>query len=365
MIHFRVFENINQDLIDNLNYIKKKTSHYIFQSPEWIYVAASNLNNFDKLKIVFIYNHNDIILVAPFYIRTIYGCKELCWLSSDIIDYNNVIISDFFNYEDYNFKKLWKKIIKDLSNECDLVFFNKNPELITYLNNPLIDAQYKYYQKSYQLNLKGFDYESFYNNKNNNKSIQTDRRKNKKLHEDSDLIYSYEDIDLTNFKLVEELIFEKMSSYQSNKKKSFDYKNIVDQYKKLVSYNNSNYKFNLSILKKNGVKISSILGVIFNGIYYYLIPVVNNTDYKKLSPGRFHIINLIKWAMKNNIRSIDFTAGDEPYKNNWSNNEFKMFYYFNPLTLKGTVRCFFLNLYYKYRKNTLFKKIYYYIRYEI
>ena len=156
-----------------------------------------------------------------------------------------------------------------------------------------------------------------------------------------------------------------MSSYQSNKKKTFDYKNIVDQYKQLVSYNNCNYKFNLSILKKNGIKISSILGVIFNGIYYYLIPVVNNIDYKKLSPGRFHIINLINWAIKNNIRSIDFTAGDESYKYNWSNNEFKMFYYFRPLTLKGTVRCFFLNLYYKYRKNNLFKKIYHYIRYEI
>lgn len=365
MIHFRVFENINQHLIDNLNDIKNKNSHYIFQSPEWIYVAANNLNNLDKLQIVFIYNHNDIILVAPLCIRRIYGCKELCWLSSDIIDYNNAIISNFFDYDDYNFKKLWNKIIKVLSSECDLVFLNKNPENIACLNNPIINAQYKYYQKSYQLNLNQFDYESFYNHKNNNKSKQTDRRKKKKLQDSNDLIYSYEDIDLTNFKLVEELIFEKMSSYKNNRKRSFDYKNIANQYKKLVSYNNSNYKFNLSIFKKGGVKISSILGVIFNGIYYYLIPFVNNSEYKKLSPGRFHIINLINWAIKNNIRCIDFTAGDEPYKNSWSNNDFRMFYYVHPLTIKGFVRCFFLNLYYNYRKNNFFKKIYHYIRHEI
>jgi CelD/BcsL family acetyltransferase involved in cellulose biosynthesis len=365
MIHYKIFKDFNNSLIHNLKKNRNEYLFSIFQLPEWLNTIVDASNKFNNLKVIVIYDNEEIILVAPLCIYNIYGCKELRWISSEIIDYNNAIISKSFNFEVIAFKNLWKKIIEDLSKECDLIFFYKIPEFIKLKKNPLINSNYKYYQKSYQLDLSNFNYDFFYNQKNNNKSKQTDRRKKKKLYDGNDLIYSYEDINHANFKLVEELIFEKKSSYQSNKKKSFDYKNIVDQYKKLACYNNSNYKFNFSILKKNGIRLSSILGVMFNGIYYYLVPVVYNSEYKKFSPGRFHLINLINWAVKNNIQIIDFTAGDEPYKNNWSNNEFKMFYYVHPLTLKGTVRCFFLNLYYKYRKNIFFKKIYYYIRYEI
>jgi CelD/BcsL family acetyltransferase involved in cellulose biosynthesis len=358
MIHFKIFETINGDLLEIINNIKNDNVFYVFQLSEWIDAARNNLNKSAKLKVVFVYNNNDIILVAPLQIRTVYGCKELCWVSSDIIDYNSAIISKFFNYDDNNFKNIWKKIIKDLSNECDLVYLNKNPEFILSKSNPLLDSKYKYYQKSYQLNLNKLDYDNFYTNKNNNKSKQTDRRKKKKLDDGDDLVCSYEKIGLYNFQLIEELVFEKMSSYLGKKEKTFNHKNIINQYREIVSHNNSNYEFNLSIFKKNNIKISSILGVIFNGIYYYLIPVTHNTEYKKLSPGRFHIINLINWSIKKNIKKIDFTPGDESYKINWSNNDFKMFYYIKPLSLKGTIRYIFLNFYYKLRKNYFLKKIY-------
>ena len=364
MIHFKIFEKINNELIENLKK-KKNNQLYLFQLTEWINVVINNSKNLYKLKIVFIYNYNDIILIAPFCIRNIYGCKELCWISSDIIDYNNAIISENFDYNDKNFLNVWKIIQHDLQKECDLVFFNKNPEFILSKKNPLIDSNYKHYQKSYQLNLKKFDYETFYNNKNNTKSKQTDKRKQKKLEQNGDLFFSCQDIDMQNFHLIEQLISAKISSYKINKEKTFDYNNIVNQYRELVSLSNVDYKFNVSILKKKDIKISSILGVICNEIYYYLIPVVHNSDFKNLSPGKFHIINLINWSIQNNFRAIDFTAGDEPYKQAWSNNEFKIFYYIHPLSFKGIIRFFFLNFYYKFRKNIFLKKIYYYIQNEI
>ncbi len=365
MIHFKVFETMNEDLKKNLDNIKNDTSFSVFQLSEWINAVINNSSKSNKLKIVLMYNHDDIILVAPLQIKKVFGCKELCWVSSDIIDYNNVIISKLFNYENREFKKIWKKIISDLGNECDLVNLNKNPEFILSKINPLLNSKYRYYQKSYQLNLSKFDYENFYSSKNNSKTKQTDRRKKKKLDKGNDLVFSYEDINLSNFGLVEELIFEKMSSYLSKKEKSFNHKNIVNQYREIIRSNNSNYKFNLSILKKDNKKISSILGVIFNGIYYYLIPITHNTEYKKLSPGRFHISNLINWSIKNNIQSIDFTPGDETYKIRWSNNDFRMFYYIKPTSLKGIIRYIFLNFYYRLRKIYFLKKIYHYIQYEI
>jgi CelD/BcsL family acetyltransferase involved in cellulose biosynthesis len=365
MIHFKIFEELNKDLLEYLGNAKKNSLQEVFQMPEWIESIINSYRNLEKLKIVFIYDNDQIILIAPLCINNIYGCKELRWISSDIIDYNSPIISKSFNFEDINFKNLWKKIIEELSCQCDLIFFNKIPQFVQYNNNPLINSEYSYYQKSYQLNLNNFNYDSFYNKKNNNKSKQTDRRKEKKLYEKKDIKYFHTDINEKNFYLLEELIFQKMTLYKSKKEKTFDNKNLINQYKKIINNISNDFKFNISVLEKEGIKISSIFGVVFNRIYYYLIPITHNTEFKKFSPGRFHISNLIKWAQKNDIKTIDFTAGDEEYKSNWSNFSFNMFYYIKLKNLKGIPRFIFLILYFKLRKNLFLKKCYQLIKYAI
>ena len=358
MIHFKIFEELNEDLLRSLKKIKNNSFLEVFQMPEWIQTVVNTRRNYEKLKIIFIYDNKEIIFVAPLCINSIYGCKELCWISSDIIDYNSVIISKSFNFKDIDFQEIWKKIIDDLCHQCDLIFFNKIPEFIQFKINPLINSDYKCYQKSYQLNLNNFDYDTFYNQTNNNKSKQTDRRKEKKLCEKNDLEYFYIDINLENFYLVEELINEKMSFYKKSKIKTFNDKDLINQYRQLIIGISGDIKFCLSILKKDGKKISSIFGLIFNEIYYYLVPFTHDTEFKKYSPGKFHIINLIKWVKNNNIKTIDFTAGDEIYKKKWSNHNFNMFFYTKLINLKGIPRFILLNLYFKFRSNFFLKKVY-------
>ena len=362
MINYKIFEKFDKNLTDELNKIKLESFFYVFQLPEWIETISIYSQNSIKLKVIIVYNNEDIIFVAPLCIKRNYSCNELSWITSDITDYNNPIISKNFNFQQSDFMILWKKILKNLSSQCDLIFFSKNPEFIQSKNNPLIDTNYKYYQNSYQLNLNKFNYESFYNNKNNNKSKQTDRRKEKKLNLGGDLSYSYTNINQKNFNLVEELIFEKMTVYKENKEKTFSHNLVAKKYKSLVNHEISNFKFNISVLKKGNKKISSIFGVIFDKTYYYLIPIIHKTDLNKNSPGKFHIINLIHWAMNNDVNMIDFTAGDEMYKSNWSNNTFKMFYYIKFINLKGFIRFLFLNLYFKLRKFNFIKTIYRIIR---
>jgi CelD/BcsL family acetyltransferase involved in cellulose biosynthesis len=357
MLNFKIFTELNKDLLEDLRKIENNSLLQVFQLSQWLEVIVNTQKNLKKIKIITIYCNEEIILVAPLCINNFYGCKELRWLSSDIFDYNNPIISKSFNYENIDFQNLWKRIIKELSCECDIIYFKKVPEFIKFKKNPLIDLNYKYYQKSYQLNLINFEYDTFYNKNNNNKSKQTDRRKEKKLNEKNDLKFSYTEINPQNFYLIEELIFEKIYFYKKKKEKTYDGKDIALKYKKIVDSLSNNFKFNISVLEKNNKKISSIIGVIYNNIYYYLIPFTYDTQFKKFSPGRFHIINLINWAIKNNIKTIDFTAGDEPYKLDWSNSCFNMYYYIRLINLRGLPRYIFLMFYFKLRKNFFLKKI--------
>jgi CelD/BcsL family acetyltransferase involved in cellulose biosynthesis len=365
MLNFKIFTELNRDLLEDFRKIENNSLFQVFQLPQWLEVIVNAQKNFKKIKIIIIYYNEKIILVAPLCINSFYGCKELRWLSSDIFDYNNPIISKIFDYENIDFQNLWKRIVEDLSRECDLIFFFKIPEFIQFKKNPLINLDYKSYQRSYQLILDNFDYDSFYNENNNNKTQQTDRRKEKKLNNPGDLKCFYIDINKSNFHLIEDLIYKKMFFYKKNKIKTFNDKDLINQYRQLINKMSNDFKFNLSILEKDGKKISTIFGVIFNEIYYYLVPFTPNTEFKKYSPGRFHIINLIKWAKNNNIKTIDYTAGDEIYKKNWSNHNFNMFFYIKLINLKGIPRFLFLKLYFRFRNNSFLKKVYQLIKYAI
>ena len=127
MIHFKIFEELNKDLLERLKTIKNSSMLEVFQMPEWIESVVNTYRNLEKLKIIFVYDNDQIILVVPLCINNIYGCKELRWISSGIIDYNNPIISKSFDFDLDDFKNLWKKIIEDLSKQCDLIFFYKIP----------------------------------------------------------------------------------------------------------------------------------------------------------------------------------------------------------------------------------------------
>ena len=55
MIHFKIFETINKDLLENLNNIKNNTLFYVFQLSEWIDAVLNNSNKSDKLKVVSVF----------------------------------------------------------------------------------------------------------------------------------------------------------------------------------------------------------------------------------------------------------------------------------------------------------------------
>lgn len=357
MISYQILEEFNEEYFSEIKLKDNEHIFNLFQLVDWIKVLTEFSNDLVNLKIVIIYYDRKIICIAPLCIKNIEGCRQLSWLSSEIIDYNNAIFSnDYFSFKK-ELNEIWNKIIKEISINCDLIYFDKIPEFIIGKLNPMLSENYKFYQYSYQINLEHLNFDEFYNSKNNNKSIQTDRRKKKKLKEGKELLFVYEDCNSYNFLDVEKLIVEKIKYYKSKKLKTFE-NQIISKYKKLILNKNDDYNFKVCHCIKGDKKISSILGVVYKNMFYYLIPVVYKSEYIKYSPGKFHIINLIEWSIKKKLKLIDFSPGDENYKLNWSNQKFKIFYYVKLLKIKGLFRFFKLKIYYYLRTNRFAKKLY-------
>ena len=141
MIHYKIFEKFDEKIFAELKLNNSEYTQNIFQLDDWLKVTAETVNELLNLKIVIVYNYEKIICIAPLEIKNINGCRQLSWLSSQIIDYNNAIFLKNYSYKKNNFIETWNSIIKEISNECDLIYFNKVPEFIMGRQNPLIKEE--------------------------------------------------------------------------------------------------------------------------------------------------------------------------------------------------------------------------------
>ena len=66
--------------------------------------------------------------------------------------------------------------------------------------------------------------------------------------------------------------------------------NIINKYYKLITSKNNNYKFKICHCFKEDTKISSIFGVIHDGIFYYLIPLVLKVIIINIHQGDFILL---------------------------------------------------------------------------
>ena len=97
----------------------------------------------------------------------------------------------------------------------------------------------------------------------------------------------------------------------------------------------------------NEEPISFHWGVKYKHRFYHLMPSTPDTEYMRFSPGRILLQYLIKWSIDTNLKELDFTIGDEPYKKDWYNNKNMLYscieknnfkYFLNYLLIKIKVK---------------------------
>ena len=101
-------------------------------------------------------------------------------------------------------------------------------------------------------------------------------------------------------------------------------------YQGLADLFSDNFKIHCAALKVGDVLIATHVGVIDDTTFYYLMPANEGDDWKKYSPGRLLLLEILKWSIDNKLKFFDFTVGGEAYKKDWCNIETKLFEYVVP-----------------------------------
>lgn len=350
MINFELLDQKKLIFFLNNEKLKKNKNNTVFQNIDWIFECEKIYFNGEGAKVfyVLIKKNNNPVIFLPLCLKKVLGSKVLKFISSEAIDKNNlVLLKKSINLTQKEFKTIWNKIINQINPDViyleKIIYNNSNLNFFLKTNGIIID-------KNFSLITSKTDFGNLYNLKNSSKSINTDKRKLKKLKNLGLIEFNRVDLNYSNLSVLKNLIDEKFNYYSKNKKKTFDNEKLFNFYSKLINKENTNFViYNMNLNSKN---ISSIMGVFENNIFYYLIPLIKNENHRNLSPGRLHLMHLIKFLYNKKV-NFDFGTGNVRYKKEWSNKEHIVFNYLKLNNIKGLFYYFYLKIYLWIKKYNL------------
>jgi len=83
--------------------------------------------------------------------------------------------------------------------------------------------------------------------------------------------------------------------------------------------------------------VATIWGIAAARRFYFILPTFEAGDWKKFSPGRLMMEDLIAWCYGQNIRILDFGTGDEAYKEEFRAEVIPLLHANIPNTQRGRV----------------------------
>jgi CelD/BcsL family acetyltransferase involved in cellulose biosynthesis len=84
--------------------------------------------------------------------------------------------------------------------------------------------------------------------------------------------------------------------------------------------------------------IATHWGLVANGRFHYLMPTFEGDDWRRFSPGRVLVEELIAWSYANGLHTFDFGPGDEPFKDEFGDQVVPLLRIERPASVIGNVQ---------------------------
>lgn len=336
MNNIKLFNEFNGELIDDWEKLDQSGDFSIFQSHQWLRCWWNTFKNTNtSLQIVVVKNDNIPLILLPLMITTnALKLKKLTFLAQNYSDYNYAILSKNLNLDNFDFEKIWFKIIKKLP-RFDILYFSKQPEKINNFNNKIIFSGKSYFHlKSYHINLKN-NWNEYYTGLKSKFRLDS-RRQTRKLKQIGELRFFVADSIEDKINITRKMIDQKSRRYdETGVRNIFNEKNNVNFYLNLAKSESLKSMLHISALILNDKIIATHFGFNFKNKFYYLMPTFESGEWRKFSSSRLLLEFLIQYSFESKFQEFDFTIGGETYKKNWCNSEKKYYQTINYFSFYG------------------------------
>jgi CelD/BcsL family acetyltransferase involved in cellulose biosynthesis len=283
-----------------------------------------------------------LAFILPLAFDRKWGLGRLRWLGQELVDYTGPLLAADFSATGGlgSFVRTWGAVQRciraDRRFRYDLVDFRKMPDRVGPQFNPFCYLGVSMHPAGAHLTTLSGDWTAFYAAKRSSSTRSRDRSKVKRLAGVGEIAFvsptSDADIERTL-----DTMFEQKRAF-------FDRVGVPDVFAR-PGYREFYLDISTDPRMRGLVHVARLdvgpdiaaanLGLEFKGRYYYVIASYSPGELQKFGPGAVHLRELLKRAIEHGCHEFDFTIGDESYKSDWSDTDFKLYDYLAPATPLG------------------------------
>jgi CelD/BcsL family acetyltransferase involved in cellulose biosynthesis len=317
-----------------------------FQTFDWLAAWQRHIGQRDGVKPVIVvgsFAGGETAFILPLALTQQRGVRRLSWLGQEHCDYNAPLLAPYFlqRISSDRFLRVWQALRAQMQREAklrhDWITFEKMPQTVGDQINPFTALEVTVNASGAHLTRLGDDWQKFYHAKRSSATRRHDRAKRRHMSRFGEVRF-VTTTDIDDARRTLQTLFDQ-------KHRTFARRGIPDIFQRqglreffldLASNPDIRHQFHISRVEVGDTWAAANFAILFGGCYYHVLASYeDDAALSQYGPGTLHLRELLAHAIKLGLRRFDFTIGDEPYKDEWSDSSVKLYDYSAPATWRG------------------------------
>jgi CelD/BcsL family acetyltransferase involved in cellulose biosynthesis/predicted ATP-grasp superfamily ATP-dependent carboligase len=317
-----------------------------FQSFDWLTTWYRHIGRPDGMRPVIVvgtYADGETAFILPLAIVPKLASRRLCWFGQEQCDYNAPLLARDFSERvaPERFLAAWRALREHMQRDPrlrhDWIELEKMPQMVGSQINPFLSLDVTVNASGAHLTQLGDDWEKFYFAKRSSATRRRDRAKRRHMSEYGEIrfITATETDDAR--RTLETLIDQKHRAFaRRGIRDIFTRPGLREFFLDLASNPRIRHRFHISRVEVGDTWAAANFAILFGDCYYHVLASYeDDATVSHYGPGALHLRELLAHAIKLGMRRFDFTIGDEPYKDEWSDLSVKLYDHSTAATWRG------------------------------
>jgi CelD/BcsL family acetyltransferase involved in cellulose biosynthesis len=312
---------------------------YVFQCADYLKVWRDTIGKARGTRALFVAVFDDIrrpMLLLPLGIERQRGLRVLRFLDGGVCDYNAPIVFEPTRaWGGEALELLWRKLLPALP-PFDIAMFDKMPADICGKPNPLIDLRGAPFPESGHLTRITGSWEQYVANQMPYRRKSGQQRR--KLARIGPVMFKVAETSADRQRVVQTMMRQKsrrcIETGEADELALPGYKQYYITMTERFAWPGP---LHVAALEVGDKIVSTSWSLIFDRRFLWLVTTFEGNEWKRFSPGRLLLEDLLKWGFSNGINIFDCGIGDESYKLGYSDQELLLYHAHIPITMLGKV----------------------------
>ncbi len=262
--------------------------------------------------------------------------RALTWLGAELGNQLAPMLSGRgLNLGADEFASIWEQVLRSAP-ACDLVSLRRQPATIYGYPNPMVRPTMQLDGHSRLADLSSSDWETFHRSRMGAKERRNERRNLRRLADHGPVDFEIVSGAQALTEAVETMVDQKRRRFrETDRNDMFEDEGFAHFYGEMTKRSEETTgAVQLTVMRVGGEIAATDWSVISHRTMHGLVTTFSDR-FAKWSPGTLLRAHLLEWCFDNDIDTVDFSSGDESYKQKWCDVTIPLHRDLAPRSLRG------------------------------